>query len=48
MFLNFQSSFGDGTRGPHALGFDYGVTQVSGGAVLRPSNNVALGVIGGI
>ena len=47
VFLNFQRSFGDGTPGPHALGFDYGVTQVSGGAVLRPSNNVALGVIGG-
>ena len=47
VFLNIQRSFGDGSQATNALGFDYGVTQVSGGAIVRPSNNVALGLIGG-
>jgi outer membrane lipase/esterase len=47
LFLNVRRQFGEGSPGKDLVGFDYGVTQVSGGAIFRPWNNVALGLIGG-
>ena len=47
VFFNVQRTFGNGGSGNHAVGYDYGITQVSGGAVFRPGENVAFGVIGG-
>jgi len=47
LFLNVQRTNGDGNPSNDAVGFKYGVTQVSGGALFRPWNNVTFGVIGG-
>jgi len=47
LFLDVRRAFGAASPGTDLVGFDQGVTQVSGGAIFRPWNNVALGVIGG-
>jgi outer membrane lipase/esterase len=47
LFLNVRRAFGAGSPGNDLVGFDHGVTQVSGGAIFRPWNNVAFGLIGG-
>ncbi|MBX9772990.1 MAG: autotransporter domain-containing protein [Xanthobacteraceae bacterium] len=47
VFFNVQRSFGNGNSGSNSLAFDYGVTQVSGGLVFQPWNNVTFGLIGG-
>jgi outer membrane lipase/esterase len=48
VFFNIQRAFGDLNPGSPSLGFDYGVTQISGGVVFQPWNNVSFGLIGGI
>ena len=48
MFINLRRETGDGSPTTSAVGFDYGVTQASAGVVVRPWDNVALGLIGGI
>jgi outer membrane lipase/esterase len=47
VFLNVQRTSGNGSSTQNSFGFDYGVTQVSGGVVVRPSNYVRLGLIAG-
>ncbi|HUV63301.1 MAG TPA: autotransporter domain-containing protein [Sedimentisphaerales bacterium] len=48
VFVNVRGVDVDGSPTTNAFGFDSQVTQVSGGVVVRPWDNVKLGLIGGI
>jgi outer membrane lipase/esterase len=47
VFLAVERNSGDVSSGNEMAGFDYGVTRVSGGVILRPSTDITLGLIGG-
>ncbi|MGB6969419.1 MAG: autotransporter domain-containing protein, partial [Methyloceanibacter sp.] len=48
VFFNVRRADGEGSATAAAVGFDSKVTEASGGVVIRPWRNVALGLMGGI